>query len=221
MERTIKVTGRGKVTVKPDVIQLNIRMEEIFPEYEKTLNASGERTEALRAALAKAGFEPKDLKTTYFNISTEYEGYYDEHNNWRNKFIGYKFNHSLYIKFANDNELLGKAFFALANSGVKSELSVSYTVSDPEPAKDELLRSAVKDSRTKAAALAEAAGVSLGEIMNIDYSWGEINIWSRPVDSIACGGNAKLMAREESCDMDIVADDINLEDNVTVVWEIR
>ena len=52
------------------------------------------------------------------------------------------------------------------------EFSIEYTVSNPEAAKNKLLGEAVKDSMSKAGVLAAAAGVTLGDIVNIDYSWG-------------------------------------------------
>ena len=33
MERTIKVTGKGKISVKPDLIQLNINAGEVYQDY--------------------------------------------------------------------------------------------------------------------------------------------------------------------------------------------
>lgn len=61
---------------------------------------------------------------------------------------------------------------ALAHCAVSPEFSIEYTVSNPEAAKNKLLGEAVKDSMSKAGVLAAAAGVTLGDIVNIDYSWG-------------------------------------------------
>ena len=66
----------------------------------------------------------------------------------------------------------------------------------------------------------KAAGVSLGEIKSIDYSWGEIKIFSKPLDFGSCD---MLLAEAEpkAYDIDIEADDIDVQDTVTIVWEIR
>ena len=37
MMRTIKVTGKGKIAVKPDMIRLYVNKEELCHEYEDTL----------------------------------------------------------------------------------------------------------------------------------------------------------------------------------------
>ena len=88
MERTIRVTGRGKMNVKPDTIELNIFVSKVYPEYAEAMEASAEMTEVLKAAAERAGFDPRDLKTTGFSINMNYEGVYDEKGNWKNKFAG-------------------------------------------------------------------------------------------------------------------------------------
>ena len=45
MMRTIKVTGKGKIAVKPDMIRLYVNKEELCHEYEDTLRRSTEDTE--------------------------------------------------------------------------------------------------------------------------------------------------------------------------------
>ena len=66
--------------------------------------------------------------------------------------------------------------------------------------------------------MAIAAGVSLGEVQSIDYSWGEIDIRTSPVDKFEL---KKSYALESSYDIDIEPDDIDLADTVTMVWEIE
>ena len=221
MERTIRVTGRGKMNVKPDTIELNIFVSKVYPEYAEAMEASEEMTEVLKAAAERAGFDPRDLKTTGFSINMNYEGVYDEKGNWKNKFAGYRYDHNLALRFDADNVKLGKMLWELSDCGADAEISINHTVKDPEPIRNELLAKAVKDSRTKAEVLAAASGVSLGDIISVDYSWGEMQIYNRTVDNLTFGSNSKISMTEESFDMDIEADDIHIRDTVTVIWEIR
>lgn len=221
MERTIRVTGRGKMNVKPDTIELNIFVSKVYPEYAEAMEASAEMTEVLKAAAERAGFDPRDLKTTGFSINMNYEGVYDEKGNWKNKFAGYRYDHNLALRFDADNVKLGKMLWELSDCGADAEISINHTVKDPEPFRNELLAKAVKDSRTKAEVLAAASGVSLGDIISVDYSWGEMQIYNRTVDNLTFGSNSKISMTEESFDMDIEADDIHIRDTVTVIWEIR
>ena len=63
MERTIRVTGKGKISVKPDTIRLRLSMEGIYPEYDETLQKSSEIVELLKDLVEKQGYERKELKT--------------------------------------------------------------------------------------------------------------------------------------------------------------
>ena len=121
--------------------------------------------------------------------------------------------------FDLDNGKLGKALYLLAKCGVNAEISIGYTVKDPDAAKDLLLESAVKDSANKASTLAKASRVELGRVVSIDYSWGELDIYGRAVDDMKIGGAA--FSKTMSIDMDIEADDIDVTDTVTIVWEIQ
>ena len=61
MERTLKVTGRGKVSIRPDTIELKIFVNKVYPDYAEAMEASAEMTEMLKAAAERAGFDPHYL----------------------------------------------------------------------------------------------------------------------------------------------------------------
>ena len=221
MERTIRVTGKGKISVKPDTIRLRLSMEGKCPEYEETLQKSSEVVELLKDLVEKQGYDRKELKTLYFNINTEYESYQAKDKSWKRRFQGYKYVHRMKIEFPADNQRLGKMLYALAHCPVSPEFSIEYTVADPEASKNELLGNAVKDSMKKASVLAEASDVKLGKIINIDYSWGEIDFVSKPLQEMSLRCCEPDESYSSSYDMDIEPDDIDITDTVTVVWALN
>ena len=218
MGRNIRVTGKGKLSVKPDTICLAIEVQGVFPDYEKTIKESADQTKVLRESLEKSGLSGKELKTKHFSIQAEYESYRDKHDDYKKRFVGYKFEHHTEIRFPNDNKQLGRTLYELSQCSVEVEFTISYTVSNPEDVKNELLKKAVEDSKTKAEILAKSAGVNLGEIERIDYSWGELQIVSRPIDKFM--GKPMLFEAEASYDIDIEADAIDVDDTVTIEWEL-
>lgn len=139
MERTIRVTGKGKLAVKPDTIRLRLNMEGMSKEYDETLKVSTEHTEMLKDVFEKLGFDRKALKTLYFNVDTEYESYQDRDKSWKRRFEGYKFIHRMKIEFESNNVLLGRVLYALAHCPVRPEFTIEYTVADIEKCKNELL----------------------------------------------------------------------------------
>jgi len=221
MMRTIKVTGKGKIAVKPDMIRLYVNTEGINKEYEDTLRRSTEDTELLKDLFEKLGFQRKDLKTVYFKVDTEYESYQDRDKSWKRRFKGYKYNHRMKIEFESDNKRLGQVLYALAHSPLKPEFSIEYTVVDVEKCKNELLHKAIEDSIQKAQVLATSANVKLGQIQSIDYSWGEIDFVTSPLNEMKLMECPDCdMSAPGSYDIDIEADDIAVTDTVTVIWKI-
>lgn len=216
--RTIRVTGKGKIKVKPDTTRLTITLEGITKEYGEALDESSQDTNSLKDLFEKYEFAREDLKTLSFNVNEEFESYKERQNGretYKNRLVGYKFRHVLKVEFESDNIRLGKILYALANSEIHPEFRISYTVKDPEAAKNEVLGKAVKDAKAKAIVLAEASDVSLKDIQTVDYSWGELDLEVRPMH------RDMVCEPPKGCyDIDIEPDDIEVTDTVTVVWEI-
>ena len=215
--RTIRVTGKGQLSLAPDLTRITMTLEGLCPEYSETLRRSSEDTEALRELLNRFGFARSDLKTLNFSVDAEYESI-QERGSYKQRFVGYRFHHSMKVEFDSDNQRLGRLLYALANAPVKTEFRITYTVKDPESAKNELLGRAVKDAGAKAAVLAEAAGLSLGAIQSIDYSFGELFFEVQPMNRMLMAD--RPLSAKESYDLNIEPDSIQVSDTVTLVWEI-
>ena len=104
MERTIRVTGKGKISVKPDTIRLIMTMDGIQKEYDQSLEESTVMTETIKTVFKQLGFCRNDLKTLYFNISPEFESYQAKDKSWKRRFEGYKYVHRTKIEFPAENE---------------------------------------------------------------------------------------------------------------------
>lgn len=218
--KTIRVTGKGQIRVKPDMTRITMTLTGLYMEYSETLRFCSENTEELMDVLSDFGFERSDLKTLSFNVDAEHESYRDKNNDYRQRFVGYRFNHILKVEFESDNERLGKILYALANCSVSPEFRISYTVKDPEATKNLLLGKAVSDAKEKAVVLTQAAGVALKGIQSIDYSWGEIDFEYRPMRGEILAHQCQAAPMEDRYDLDIEPDDIDVSDTVTVIWEI-
>ena len=217
--RDLRVTGRGTLRLTPDCTRISIDLTGLDKDYGEALRRSAEETETLAGVLGGFGFARTDLKTLSFSVDTEHEGYQDKNGVWQQRFAGYRFRHMLKVEFPSDNERLGKVLYALANCPVDPEFRLSWFVRDREGAANALLGKAVADAKEKAAALAEAAGVRLGDVQSIDYSWGELDLTVRPMAEMRLAKNTMADAAG-SYDLDIAPDDIEISDTVTVVWAI-
>mgnify|MGYP001330009948 FL=1 len=81
------------------------------------------------------------------------------------------------------------------------------------------MRSATINAREKAEVLCEASDVELGDLLTIDYNWGELNIVSRT--DYMLEERAMAMPMRAMADMDIQPEDIDVSDTATFVWEIK
>ena len=97
--------------------------------------------------------------------------------------------------------------------------SIAFTVKDPSAVNKKLLKSATINAREKAEILCEASNVALGDLLAIDYNWGELNVVSRT--EYMLDEKCLAMPMGAMADMDIEPDDIDVSDTATFVWEIR
>ena len=219
MPRTITVKGMGRVTTAPDYVVISMSLEAHEKDYEATMELAAKKIEQLNASLEEIGFEKKSVKTTNFNVRTDYEREKDRNGNYKSVFNGYICSHRLKVEFDFDTKRLAQTLYAISRCLAQPELSISFTVKDPSAVNKELLKSATINAKEKAQILCEASGVELGQLLTIDYNWGELNIVSHTDYML----EEKCMAMPVGglADMDIEPDDIDVSDTATFVWEIK
>ena len=218
MPRTITVKGTGRAIARPDTVVLTMTIDSRAKGYDKAMETASGNIEDITQALAAAAFEKDDIKTTDFNVRTEYNRVKDSHGNYRQVFGGYVVTHNLKMEFDLDMLRLSQALSAIAGCRSHPQLTISFVVKDASALNEEMLRSATVSARKKTEILCDASGVALGELLSIDYNWGELNVCSDTQYNLAedCMA-APMMARG----IDIVPDDVDVSDTVTFVWEIN
>lgn len=214
--RTITVKGIGAVSVKPDLIVLRLSMETTEYEYDAAMKAAAEKIDFLNKALEAAGFEKKSAKTADFRVRADYERLNDGKGNYTSVFMGYKCRHELKIEFDFDTKRLAKALSEISKCIAKPEISIDFTVKDSSAVSGELLKAAVKNAREKAEILCAASGAKLGELLSIDYNWGELHLYSSTDYDV----EGKCMTLGAADDMDIEPEEIKARDTATFAWEI-
>ena len=218
MEKLITVKGIGNATAKPDLVVLSLELETTSLDYDQCMKLSGERDELVKSAIVESSLPKDSVKTSNFEISSQYRSVKDKLGNYRSVFDCWKCNHDLKVEFPLDIKLLTKVLHNIAKSKADCKAEVNFTLSDSGAIQTALLDSAAKNARKKAETLCAALGAKLGELVKIDYNWSEIDIYShtRYGSGIICGAPAPGCAAPE-----IDPEDIKLNDNATFVWEIK
>lgn len=218
--RTITVKGVGTASAKPDYIALSMHIEDVSLDYDRALADAAERIEKLQTAAAKAGYQKSDIKTSSFRVDTRYDNIKDCQGNYKREFSGYACNYQLKLSFDFDSKQLARVLSLIASCGAKPELSIAFTVKDPAKVNEELLKSATQNARAKAEILCKASGSELGQLLSIDYNWGELNLISSTQYEIEdCV--QPLMAMKSCAVPEIEPDDIDVSDTVAFIWEIK
>jgi uncharacterized protein YggE len=203
----IRVKGQGRITSTPDVVILGLAVTSLHSKYGAAVSGLNKNFELLRNALTGVGVDPKELKTTSFNISIDYA-----YVKGRNVFRGFSGTHGLELRQPFEQRRLAQLFDAISASKANAQLTLAFTVSNPEEIKQRVLQDAVKNARASAECIAEAADQTLGSIVSIDYSWSEIRITSdsaRFAPPLACASAP-----------DLEPADFESEDTVQLAWEI-
>ncbi|MDE7325595.1 MAG: SIMPL domain-containing protein [Lachnospiraceae bacterium] len=220
MQRTITVKGIGSGSASPDYVTLSMILESKNQNYDKAMDLAEKHIKELTEALNCVGFAKETLKTTNFNVHTEYDNEKDHHGNWKKVFIGYIVTHNLKLEFDFDMERLSQALNAISGCEAYPQLSVAFTIKDPSGLKEEMLRCACANAKEKAEILCSASGAKLGTLLNIDYNWSEINVISRTgyrrEENALHSVGTPMKARS----IDIQPEDINVRDTATFTWEI-
>lgn len=218
MSKTITVKGIGKATAKPDYVVISMELESTHKSYDKAMSIAANNIQQLTETLCGIGFEKESLKTTNFDVDTDYDRVQDYNGHYKSVFVGYEVTHYLKLAFDFSMDRLSETLSAVFECSSHPQLSISFTVKDTTAINEEMLRSAAANARKKAEILCEASGVKMGALIAIDYNWTELNFHSR----------TQYMLRERTRDfgmtdsaIDIEPDDIDVSDTATFVWEIE
>jgi uncharacterized protein YggE len=209
--KTLKVQGKGEVSVTPDLCIYSVNVVAKNFVYATCYDVLNRMVDNLRGELLEAGVTAEQIKTTGYSITavTSYSRELEKHVS-----DGYKGSHRVSVEVPLDKKLMDSVFTAMARSQSDQSISISFGVSDSEPARKQLLRNSVAVAKSNAETIAEAAGVTLGAIVSIDYGWSEVRFYDDTEYAPKCCEGAQPSPPF------IEPDNINQTDTVTVVYEI-
>jgi uncharacterized protein YggE len=162
-QRTLRVSADGRATVKPDVAVVQTGVRLTAKTAEKAAAEASARMRMLLDELARHGVAAEDVQTSQLSLAAERP--------WENgrqlPVTGYTAANTVTVKVrALDTlpALLGR----LPAAGANAIDSVQFGRDELGPVRDEALALAVKAARARAAVVAKAAGVTLGDVLTIE-----------------------------------------------------
>jgi uncharacterized protein len=155
---TIKVSGEGKIRIKPDLINLTIDIDFVQPRMADAVRLSQETADSV-VAILKHFEQQNDIKTSNISANKEYNYIRD-----RNVFVGYKAEQSIdfvlrdLCQFTN----LTAKLLATRINGI-SQVEFGHSKADSLLREADLL--AYDDAQKSAYKLCERANVKLGSLV--------------------------------------------------------
>lgn len=167
-ERTITVNGRGEVAVEPDMATIVLAVQSEADASAQALDEASAATAAILARLDVEGIDPLDIRSGAIRLSPRYS---QSVLSSGQQIIGYRAVNSVEVD-VNDLDRLGSLLAALVGDGANRLDRVTFGLQDPTAATDDARRRAVADAIRLAGLYAQAADVSLGQVITITEGGG-------------------------------------------------
>jgi uncharacterized protein YggE len=184
---TVFVGADGKFEANPDtaVMQFNISAQE--ESSQAAYQRASKSAEQIRQILRSNGIDPKSAEFGYFSLQPVYD-----YKTPTRKLVGYRVNASVSLKL-KDFSKIAPILQQLADADITENQNLSYTLQDTVEAKSKAVEDAYRRARESAAALARAAGRTLGELSYASVDTSENTPIIRPMIT-AMAASAERMA---------------------------
>ncbi len=161
---TINVTGSGKISVAPDITQLNFEVITTNPSPVTAQIENNEKMNKVYENLTTLGVAKADIETAAFSISPIWDYNQDKK---ASELTGYRVTNSIVVKIRKI-EQAGKVIIAVTEAGVNSIQGMTFDVNDRAPHRIEALKAAAQDARQQAEVVATALGLKLGTVRSVN-----------------------------------------------------
>jgi uncharacterized protein YggE len=209
----ISLTGTGNVSIAPDMAVISFGVVKEAKTARAALDENNKAMASILKAMEDKGIDKKDLQTSGFNIQPKYF-YPKRKSNGEQpapEITGYRVANNITIRI-REIENAGEILDLSVTLGINSGGNIQFTNSDTTAVLKEARIKAVEDALEKAQTLAKAAGVELGDILNISENTSR----PRPV-GIA---QARSLRVQEDAAVPIASGENNYSVTVQMSWEI-
>ena len=164
----IWVSGKGVVTVTPDIATLRLGVEVQAATVAIAQSQATEAMDEVMTALTDNGVAEKDIQTQYFSIRQVTKW---DRDNEEEVVVGYRVTNKVNAKI-REIDKAGTVIDAVAAAGGDFTRidSIDFSVDDPSAYYEEAREEAMADAKAKAEQLAELAGGRLGKATYISES---------------------------------------------------
>lgn len=208
--RTIQVSGQAQVLAVPDQAMINLGVSNDAATAAEAMDLTSKALAEVISRLKAQGIEAKDIQTQQVSLHPIWSQKVDKDTGQNHNHItGFSASNILAVR-VTDLDKLGAILGEAVADGANEFQGLQFSVQDPKPLVDQARAEAVKDAMDRAAQLAAAAGITLGDVLTISES---------SAQPYARGANARF-AVMEAASVPIEAGEISYQANVSMVFAI-
>jgi uncharacterized protein YggE len=166
--RVLSVTGSAQIPVQPDIAYITVGVHSTNEDVAVVVDENNQLIDTITQKLVgEFGISENDIQTANFNLwaSDQYspEGQYTG--------VLYMLDSTMYVTVRNLDDL-GRILDEVIKNGANSINGVQFDLADRSAVLEEARTKAVENAQDQAGTLAQAAGLTLGEIQTISYYGG-------------------------------------------------
>lgn len=162
-QRTIRVSGEGRIRATPDLATVTIAVTAIDASLAKATRDAATAANRVADVLSKAGIAPSDLQTSRYDVQIERRA---DVPGAAPRIAGYRVSNALSVKI-RDLSRVGVILDRVVAAGANEIEALAFVKEDTTAEESRALATAVKVARAKAEEIARAAGVRLGELLDV------------------------------------------------------
>ena len=211
----LTVSADGRSVRTPDLAVFTAGVTSQAKTAGAALSANAADMNRVVAALKKAGIADRDIQTSNLSLNPIYappiqrpDGQYEQQ---EQRIIGYNATNTVTVRQRKLSEF-GRVIDTLVEAGANQVNGPSFQMDEPDAATDEARLAAMKKARARAELYAKAAGLRVVRILSISESGGY-----NPGPPVVF---ARMAADSEAAPSPVAAGEIQLNANVTVMFEL-
>jgi uncharacterized protein len=208
-QRTVTVTGTGKVTLTPDIAYISIGVHTENASAKDAVAGNTTQAQAVIAAIKGFGVADKDIQTTNFSINPQQQ----TDTNGKVTSVTYVVDNTVYVT-VRDLTKLGDLLDSTVNAGANNINSIQFDVADKTAALSQARLAAVADAKKQADEQTKATGVSLDVVQSISY-------YDTTAPVTVQYSRSDLMAAPAAAPVPIQAGSMQIYTTVTIVYGLK
>ncbi|MFP3853197.1 MAG: SIMPL domain-containing protein, partial [Anaerolineales bacterium] len=158
------VTGTGRARGEPDLATLNVGVNIADESISEAVEESNRTIAEITAAIQEHGVEPADIQTTNFGIWAEEQ--WDPETGQRLPDRLYRVDSTVQIN-VREVDRVGEILEASIQAGANNIYGLTFGLQDSSDLVAKAREAAIADAEAKAASIAEALGLELGQVVTV------------------------------------------------------